>query len=1146
MSDYQGNIVIKNPATPAGPSPFGAAPGMWKLSEVLPFVRQGVWPDANVDGYWGYTSLLLSTTSLSNANNNLFVDSSGAYNPVARNGNTTQGSFTPYGSLWSNYFDGSGDYLTVASNAAFGMGTGDFTIECWVNPSAFTGTGNVLVDMRSGTEPSVRPDLEYNSSGTLNYRVNGSTVISGGTLVIGTWSHVVVCRSGTTTKMFLNGTQVGSSYTDSNNYGSSAACRIGADDDGSPNAYVNGYMSNVRVVKGTAVYTSNFTVPTAPLTAISGTSLLTCQSNRFIDSSSNAFTITVNGDTKVTKYSPFILYPSAITYNQSDIQYWSGYFDGSGDYLSLPNNAAFGFGTGDFTVECWVNPSTQGGHGSSNNDCIIDFRPGTGGGAYGTLYIYNNGAGVYWYANTTNAITGAAIPSNAWTHLAVCRSGTSTRLFINGVQSGGTYSDSTNYGNGTPWIGQFNDGVGGGYFNGYMSNIRVVKGTALYTTTFTPPTAPLTAVSGTSLLTCQSAAFTDNSTNNFVVTINGNTTVTGNNPFQTGNYSNYFSTTNSYLTGNASLSTSTSMSTFTIDGWVYPTSFSTAMDVIGDMSPTSASDTKVIAAEVNTSGQVALYWYDGGIKRCTGNTAMTLNQWNYFAIVVSSNAISIYVNKTTADTLSGTTTLTNRTQSYNCALGKYYTSNSSICYLSNIRVSTIARTISAVPTAAFSSDANTRILTCQAGRFLDAAGTVTFTPTTVAVQSYNPFYTSTIASNGGSMYFDGSGDYLSVPSSQGLNFGTSNWTIECWVYISTRTANYPLIFGNNRGSFTTNALAITNSNSDSASYNDKFVFAWGSGGFSSPSAGTSSLLVANATNTKGTWYHFALVRESSTSVKMYRNGVQVANATISSSATFDWGYSGSFVGGGNWDGANSYFNGYISGLKATVGAALYTAAFTPPTAPVTPTAATTLLVNGMNAGIYDATAINDMETLGDAKVTTAVSKFGGSSMAFDGTGDYAVSRGNTILLGSGAFTVEFWVYFNAVNNSTVKYLYDFRTASATSASFLAQETTNAWTYWNGAGSSVTTGLSGSTFATGQWYHVAITRSSNVLYCFVNGTKVSSDPADSSNYASATLTLGARYSGSDGLNGYIDDVRLTAGVARYTANFTPPTAAFPTY
>ena len=112
MSGYQGNIVIKNPTAPAGPTENGAAPGIWSLNEALTFKRQGIWPTQGIkpnDPYFGYVSMLLSTTSLGNANNNLFVDSSGAFNPISRNGNTTQGSVTPYSASWSNFFDGSGD-----------------------------------------------------------------------------------------------------------------------------------------------------------------------------------------------------------------------------------------------------------------------------------------------------------------------------------------------------------------------------------------------------------------------------------------------------------------------------------------------------------------------------------------------------------------------------------------------------------------------------------------------------------------------------------------------------------------------------------------------------------------------------------------------------------------------------------------------------------------------------------------------------------------------------------------------------------------------------------------------------------------------------------------------------------------------------
>ncbi len=115
-----------------------------------------------------------------------------------------------------------------------------------------------------------------------------------------------------------------------------------------------------------------------------------------------------------------------------------------------------------------------------------------------------------------------------------------------------------------------------------------------------------------------------------------------------------------------------------------------------------------------------------------------------------------------------------------------------------------------------------------------------------------------------------------------------------------------------------------------------------------------------------------------------------------------------------------------------------------------------------------------------------------------------------------------------------------RNAGATSASFLAQESSNNWTFWNGAGTSISSGFTSSTFKATNWTHVAISRSSGVTKFFVNGTQTNS-VADTSNYATSTLALGARYTGSDFLNAYVSDLRLVKGTALYTSSFTPPTA-----
>lgn len=165
---------------------------------------------------------------------------------------------------------------------------------------------------------------------------------------------------------------------------------------------------------------------------------------------------------------------------QSKFGGYSAYLDGTGDYITVPSGSDFAFGTGDFTVEFWFMQTVAG------NPFLIDCRPTSStNGAYVTTYI--NAGTVVFFTNSAARITSSAITTGAWYHVAVCRSGTSTRLFLNGTQTGSTYTDPTNYIASPVNIGA----SGNGLFplTGYFDDIRITKGVARYTANFTPPAA---------------------------------------------------------------------------------------------------------------------------------------------------------------------------------------------------------------------------------------------------------------------------------------------------------------------------------------------------------------------------------------------------------------------------------------------------------------------------------------------------------------------------------------------------------------------------------------------------------------------------------------------------------------------------------
>ncbi len=162
----------------------------------------------------------------------------------------------------------------------------------------------------------------------------------------------------------------------------------------------------------------------------------------------------------------------------------SALFDGSGDYLALGGQSDFAFGTGDFTIDFWVRFNSL-----AVSNALYDARPASTDGAYPRIYTV--GTQLRYHANSADRITGGTtLSTGTWYHVALVRSGTDTKLFLNGTQEGSTYtSDSTNYLSGTdrPYIGR-NGVTEGDNFNGWLDEYRVSKGTARWTANFTPPT----------------------------------------------------------------------------------------------------------------------------------------------------------------------------------------------------------------------------------------------------------------------------------------------------------------------------------------------------------------------------------------------------------------------------------------------------------------------------------------------------------------------------------------------------------------------------------------------------------------------------------------------------------------------------------
>ena len=381
---------------------------------------------------------------------------------------------------------------------------GDFTAEAWVYPTSHANDYAGIFGFSYDSEGQGWNLLVRSSSGRLHINVDMNYTDVTNSLQLNKWTHVALVRSGTGSgncKLYIDGVADPTTITDSDTTGtpSGAQCLIGSYPGYANSREFTGYIQDARIYKGVAKYTSNF-IPAATNPDI------------LPDSPSG-----VAAKSKLKKVTD-----GAVS------------FDGTGDEVNVPGHSDLAFGTGNFTIDCFA-------YFNSFDDTYPTVLSKLVDSTLSWIVRVKNNGKVVWYSKngggTNNESSSEPIVLRKWHHIAVVREGTGTdqlKVYVDGTVAI-TMTDSNDYNDNSPLCIGTQQAGGGNTINGFISNVRIVKGTALYTGNFAPPGKKLANVTNTKLLGCQSptSATTADVIPTGSITAAGNAAATNFNPFNT-------------------------------------------------------------------------------------------------------------------------------------------------------------------------------------------------------------------------------------------------------------------------------------------------------------------------------------------------------------------------------------------------------------------------------------------------------------------------------------------------------------------------------------------------------------------------------------------------------------------------------------
>lgn len=1161
-----GGSALKATASSVSPNPVMSNDGGSALESanysLSPAVLTGVVANGStyaadrdtVDPYMSTNVVLLVPADGGDGTTNI-VDTIGHGISVVGNTavSTTQSKFG--GS--SLYFDGTGDYLTLPNSTDWAMGTGDYTIEGWVYPTTLTpystNSCRVLADFRASPGgPGICIGIGANGypfvyCAPLGWNGAGSTQ----KFVVNTWNHFACVRRGNEFFYFING-RCGMYLTATANF-TDNALTIGATvdfRDTSANYKFVGYMDALRITKGVARYIEKFTPPAVmfPTPAVAD-SLYPYVSDPFaasvvlaldLDSANivdhKGHIITVAGNAVVsTAKAKFGKYGIA--------------FDGTGDYLTSANDSDWALGTGDFTIEGWVYPTTLTVNGSNFGRSIIDTRATASGPGF-WCGIANDGYPVIyspamsWGSSGTVGST-VKFNLNDWNHFAVVRSGTNFYFYING-QRALTATGSANLSNNGLTIGSVIDyrDTGANYkFKGYMDSIRLTKGVAKYVADFVPQTVRFNQVDPYANKVVLHLPFENSGGNGSLLWEATGKALTATGTINTGGSNDAYKglscamfTSGSYLSAPASSDFNLGSGDFTVELWMN-SSASNAYATLIDRPSASGFTAGAWSLMFNSgtgNGLIALYVasYSTGAPLITGTIAINDGRWHHVAWTRSGSTHTLWIDGVQDVSVTWAGTIADLATNLRIGNNTNYAGRDFVGSMDELRITKGAcryyaafnpeiddpfwnYTSVLLPLAADTSEVQ--------GRTITTSGTVTTGQTSVArVYDTGATYLST--------------GLIQTAANNSMEPGSGDFTYEFWFNTASSARQW--------------FFAASSDYWVGVDYN--YVGA-GLFGFYLSSNGTS-WDIAHADpggNSRGSisaplnkWNHVALVRKG-TSITLYVNGVADKTITVTAGISIV-NKSGQQKRIGNHGSVNYPVIGYMQDFRFTKGYARYTSNFVPCDCPMPTTDMIDKSYNNVTTLLPMSNDLVDKKnnTYTNTGITFAEDDSFGKAAVFNGSAYYS-SNNNINWQDTTDATFEAWVYAA----SWATWSSDWGAGAIPSLMFSGQAMTRnvLWAfgptadakltfyYWSGG---LNFFKSTSTLSVNAWHHIALSKQGTTLRFFIDGVLDTTTTYSAAAAVVADMVLTGGNVNSVGLTGRVRNLRVTQGYARYIRKFNP--------